>query len=359
MKCYLRPNIDFVEALIFIVCMCQTKLCTNCTEEKKLEFFGKSKRTKDGKQHQCKDCVNFKRRVRNSSREILEYKDGGIKVCIDCKTEKTFSCFSNSKESLDGKMSQCKECRTKYHTPKREGVVVFSDESRRVCTKCNKTKDFSEFNKTSKNIIGVTSICKSCKKEQRILQKDKQKVVPTYKICTKCEVEKSKNAFVKDVSKPDGLSCVCKPCTNSHKRERLKTDFTFRTSNNVRKIITAAFKKCVRGLFTKNIKTEDIINISFLDLRLNIEKQFSNWMSWSNYGIYDGSINVGFDIDHIIPISYAKTEEEIYLLNHWSNFQPLCSKVNRDIKKAIVYPCTNLELGITFWEDRWEYTNLD
>jgi len=36
---------------------------------------------------------------------------------------------------------------------------------------------------------------------------------------------------------------------------------------------------------------------------------------------------------HIIPISSAKTNDDVYKLNHYSNFQPLCSYVNRFIKK--------------------------
>jgi len=42
---------------------------------------------------------------------------------------------------------------------------------------------------------------------------------------------------------------------------------------------------------------------------------------------------VGKNLDYIIPISSTKTEEEILKLNHYTNLQPLCSKVNRDIKK--------------------------
>lgn len=55
-------------------------------------------------------------------------------------------------------------------------------------------------------------------------------------------------------------------------------------------------------------------------------------MNWDNYGKYNGELNHGWDIDHIIPISNAKTEEEVYILNHYSNLEPLCSKINRDIK---------------------------
>ena len=44
---------------------------------------------------------------------------------------------------------------------------------------------------------------------------------------------------------------------------------------------------------------------------------------WENYGLYNGELNYGWDIDHIIPISTAKTEEEIIKLNHYTNLQPL------------------------------------
>ena len=42
--------------------------------------------------------------------------------------------------------------------------------------------------------------------------------------------------------------------------------------------------------------------------------------------------NVGWDIDHKIPLYNITTYEEIITLNHYSNLQPLCSKINRDIK---------------------------
>lgn len=55
-------------------------------------------------------------------------------------------------------------------------------------------------------------------------------------------------------------------------------------------------------------------------------------MSWDNHGLYNGDFNYGWDIDHILPLSSAKTDEEVIKLNHYTNLQPLCSKVNRDIK---------------------------
>jgi hypothetical protein len=56
-------------------------------------------------------------------------------------------------------------------------------------------------------------------------------------------------------------------------------------------------------------------------------------MSWENYGKYNGDFNYGWDIDHKIPLSSVNTEDEIIKLNHYTNLQPLCSYVNRHIKK--------------------------
>ena len=93
---------------------------------------------------------------------------------------------------------------------------------------------------------------------------------------------------------------------------------------------------------------KDYYFISWEEFKKHIESQFESWMSWENYGNACETLqpNCSWDLDHIIPISTAKTEEEIYLLNHWSNFQPLCSKVNRWEKKDNIYPVYNLELNI-------------
>lgn len=99
---------------------------------------------------------------------------------------------------------------------------------------------------------------------------------------------------------------------------------------------------------TRVKKTEEILGCTFQEFKQHIESQFVNWMSWENYGNKCETLeyNCSWDLDHIIPISVSKSEEEVYLLNHHTNFQPLCSKVNRDIKRANCTRCTNLVLKI-------------
>lgn len=81
--------------------------------------------------------------------------------------------------------------------------------------------------------------------------------------------------------------------------------------------------------------TESILGCSFQEFKNYLESKFKPWMSWDNYGKYNGMEGFGWDLDHIIPSSYAKDEQHLIQLNHYTNFQPLCSYINRDIKNDI------------------------
>ena len=60
-------------------------------------------------------------------------------------------------------------------------------------------------------------------------------------------------------------------------------------------------------------------------------------MNWNNYGIYNGEENYGWDLDHIIPLSSGKCEEDVIRLNHYTNIQPLCSYINRNVKRDKIF----------------------
>jgi hypothetical protein len=70
------------------------------------------------------------------------------------------------------------------------------------------------------------------------------------------------------------------------------------------------------------------------EFRNYIESQFTEGMNWDNYG--QGKNNETWHIDHIIPISLAKTEEEVYKLNHYANLRPMwCSDNIRKSNKIV------------------------
>lgn len=93
-------------------------------------------------------------------------------------------------------------------------------------------------------------------------------------------------------------------------------------------------KNLKRFNINKKNKTSEILGCSFEEFKIYLESRFESWMTWENRGKYNGKLNYGWDIDHIIPLSSGKTEEEILNLSRFINLQPLCSKINRDIKKG-------------------------
>lgn len=116
-----------------------------------------------------------------------------------------------------------------------------------------------------------------------------------------------------------------------YKKNRNNNDPIFRLIKNVRQSITRSIKN--KG-FKKNSKSEQILGCTFEQFKEHMETQFEPWMNWDNYGKYKKDVfNYGWDIDHKTPISISETVEDVYKNNHYTNLQPLCSKVNRDIKK--------------------------
>jgi hypothetical protein len=43
--------------------------------------------------------------------------------------------------------------------------------------------------------------------------------------------------------------------------------------------------------------------------------------------------NYSWSIDHKIPMCTAKNESEVIILNHYTNLQPLCSRINMCMKR--------------------------
>lgn len=127
-----------------------------------------------------------------------------------------------------------------------------------------------------------------------------------------------------------------KEIINKRTLDKKKNDSLFKLTCNTRSLIKQSFKR--KGC-EKLTKTEIILGCTFKQFKSYIESKFESWMNWENYGNWNGipsELNTAWDIDHIIPLSTAKTEEDVIRLNHHSNLQPLCSYINRFIKKDII-----------------------
>jgi hypothetical protein len=201
---------------------------------------------------------------------------------------------------------------------------------RKICNKCELEKDIIDFPKNKASKDGYRNYCKKCKNDADKLYKiEYNKKYRTKNRESIKEYNKKYESENKDKRKE--YRNINKDRISENRRiyykKKISNDILFRISRKVRNII-------YKSVINKNSKSESILGCTFEDFKLYIESNFENWMTWENYGKYNGELNYGWDIDHIKPLSSAKSEVDIIKLNHYTNLQPLCSKLNRHIKSG-------------------------
>lgn len=208
----------------------------------------------------------------------------------------------------------------------------------KVCSKCKIEKDVSEFYFRKRVKDNYSSACKSCeaKTVKKYQEKNKQKVSLTSKKWKDNNKEKTKeyNKNYKANNKSDikekGKLYRAENIEKERERDRRNkkkrlSDPIFKMAKTIRDAIGRAFRKNNK---IKSKNTISILGCSFEDFKLHIESQFEIWMTWDNFGSYLTDGKRTWQIDHIVPISSAKTEEDIIRLNHYTNLRPLGSKEN-------------------------------
>ena len=118
---------------------------------------------------------------------------------------------------------------------------------------------------------------------------------------------------------------------NRYTQKRRQSDPIFKLRTNIPCLLRHAFKS---NGYIKNSKSTEVLGCEWGEFKQHIESQFKPWMTWDNYGCkVPSGPDTTWDLDHIIPISTAVTIDDIKRLNHYTNFQPLCSFQNRFIKR--------------------------
>jgi hypothetical protein len=134
--------------------------------------------------------------------------------------------------------------------------------------------------------------------------------------------EKLKNFYKKNPEKRKEYRKNYKLRKHEQRKERRNSDPVFNLINRMR----CRIWKYLNVLnITKKNKTFDIVGCSPEFLKKHLENQFTEGMTWELLGEH-------IHIDHIIPLSSAKTEDELYKLCHYTNLQPLWAEDN--LKKS-------------------------
>ena len=221
------------------------------------------------------------------------------KKCTKCGEVKSLDEFGNSKCRKDGKQYKCKVCCKEYQINNKEKISQYR-------------KDYRKENKDS---------IKSSK--QLYYSNNKEKIKEYSKEYYKFNQEKidKKKKEWRDKNRRK---------INKYKNLRKEKDPLFKLSGNIRRLLLQSLKN--QG-YKKNTKTYNILKCEF-----DFFMEFLNGIASNGYTYGIGDLQ----LDHVIPMSLAKTEAEALLLNHYSNYQLLTATENQSKGNRYVNP-TNLK----------------
>ena len=180
------------------------------------------------------------------------------------------------------------------------------------CSKCGIEKPLCDFIKNKNCKDGYENTCKMCGKEYKkeYYRDNKHNLKESYKEYyrdNKDKIKEFKKKYYEENKEKLNES------QKEYRKNKYKTDTIYRLKCNIRCMVSRAIK-------TK--RTEEIIGCSFQELKLHLENQFTEGMSWENYGQWH--------IDHIRPLSWfdITNPDEVAIANHYSNLQPLWAEEN-------------------------------
>lgn len=197
---------------------------------------------------------------------------------------------------------------------------------KKICSKCQKEKEVCEFYKHSKNPNIYRGQCKKCMNESSL----------NYKKNNIENINKKNKEYFEKNRELNKIKCIkyrnnnLEKSRERYKKWRLNNKEKINSYNQIPIIrLKNSLRSRINELMNKkynNPRTIDLVGCDYEFLINYIEKKFTEGMSWNNYGYY------GWHLDHIIPLSSAKTEEEMCKLCHYTNLQPLWAEDN--LKKS-------------------------
>ena len=180
---------------------------------------------------------------------------------------------------------------------------------KKLCKYCKKEKDLIEFGKNKKYSDGLWIYCKICSREKAKISRSNPDVRKRGNQRTSEYYQKNKQRRNEYQKQKYHERMKSDPLFVLKRRYRLRTSKIFRYKS---------FEKLGSSL--------KLLGCSSEEFKIYFESKFTEGMSWDK--VFSGDIH----IDHIIPISSAKTIEELEALSHYTNLQPLWKSDN--LKKS-------------------------
>ena len=269
------------------------KKCNKCNVIRDVSEFYKLKGSKDGLRGICKVCEKQYPKTfdKENRKKYLEANKEKIK-------QNRNRYYEANKEKIKEKVKQYQEGnKEKVRAYQKQYIEANKEkvkESRKKYIEENKEKlkqNHKQYYEANKKKMKLAS--------NKYNKANKEKIIK-YREDNK---EKTKRYYEANKEKINNY-------TVEYIKSRIKTDSLFRLKWSTR----ANIHRYLRD--GKSKRTRDIIGIGF--------KEFQNYL--------EVEYTEGMHLDHIVPLSWAINDEEVYILNHYSNFQIITAEENLDKK---------------------------
>jgi hypothetical protein len=276
--------------------------CNMCGEEKPSGNYLKNSNGYFIKK--CRVC----RCVKNKVQPI----PNDYKVCSKCNLELPISEFYKRGDTLK---NPCRKCKSEIHKKWRQ-----TEDAKKKIKDSNKRYE-------SKIVEGnriireeKNKIREELKRQKEIIKEEKKRIIEEKKRIR----EEKKLGWEKlmEYYKTDEWKKIKKEKEREKKNLRWKCrwneDEMFAMKVRLRNLIRNSFRR--QGYKKFDTSTEEVVGMTYDEFKEYLESKFVDGMSWDNRG--------DWHIDHIIPLSSAGSEDELKLLCHYSNLQPLWAEDN-------------------------------
>ncbi len=243
-----------------------------------------------------------------------------MKKCTVCKVEKELSEFAKHKCNKDGLHFDCRSCAAEYRKKNKEKRKLYNQEYNKKNP--NVRKDYFEKNKERIREVRRKSAKKRKEEngdEIRRKAREYYKNNSELKIKKKIYREQNKQLY-RDAA--NRYSSKNREKMSQKHRDRMANDPMYALKRKIRDAIKNALRK---NGYSKAGKTCKILGCEYDFFIQYIESQFYGDMTWKTV-----------TIDHIKPLKTAKTLEDVVLLNHYTNLQPLFLEDNSKKKDKLI-----------------------
>lgn len=201
------------------------------------------------------------------------------------------------------------------------------------CSKCGVEKSLEDFPQRKKRKDGRDSRCTDCakiyyqnnkeklfKRRREHFEENKDRILQYHKDYRQSHKEEFKKYGAKSRNK---LKNVNKEEKLQKRREWEKQARDKRSGYKLKQNISRRIRSGLSGKI-KSDTTVNLLGCTIEEFKLYLENQFTEGMSWENYGLH------GWHIDHIIPChTFDLTDpEQQKICFHYTNQRPLWAKDN-------------------------------